>query len=48
VRLIKDYCPVLEFGLVGQSMHQVDESAPVADLVTLTTIYRRMIEKYFA
>jgi succinyl-diaminopimelate desuccinylase len=47
-RFIKDYCPVLEFGLVGQTMHQVDESAPVADLVTLTAIYRRIIEKYFA
>jgi succinyl-diaminopimelate desuccinylase len=46
-RFIKDYCPVLEFGLVGQTMHQVDESAPVADLVTLTKIYRRIIDKYF-
>jgi succinyl-diaminopimelate desuccinylase len=46
-RFIKDYCPVLEFGLVGQTMHAVDESAPVADLVTLTAIYRRIIEKYF-
>ncbi len=46
-RFIKDYCPVLEFGLVGQTMHQVDECAPVADLVTLTAIYRRMIDYYF-
>ncbi len=46
-RFIKDYCPVLEFGLVGQTMHQVDEYAPLADLVTLTAIYRRIIEKYF-
>ena len=46
-RFIKDYCPVLEFGLVGQTMHQVDECAPVQDLVTLTAIYRRIIEKYF-
>jgi succinyl-diaminopimelate desuccinylase len=46
-RFIKDYCPVLEFGLVGQTMHAVDERAPVADLVTLTAIYRRMIERYF-
>ena len=46
-RFIKDYCPVLEFGLVGQTMHQVDECAPVKDLVTLTAIYRRIIEKYF-
>jgi succinyl-diaminopimelate desuccinylase len=47
-RFIKDYCPVLEFGLVGQTMHAVDECAPVADLVALTAIYRRIIEKYFA
>ena len=47
-RFIKDYCPVLEFGLVGQTMHAVDESTPVADLITLTAIYRRIIEKYFA
>jgi succinyl-diaminopimelate desuccinylase len=46
-RFIKDYCPVLEFGLVGATMHQVDECAPLADLRTLTAIYRRIIEKYF-
>ena len=46
-RFIKDYCPVLEFGLVGETMHQVDECAPVKDLATLTAIYRRIIEKYF-
>jgi succinyl-diaminopimelate desuccinylase len=46
-RFIKVYCPVLEFGLVGQTMHAVDERAPVKDLVTLTAIYRRIIERYF-
>jgi succinyl-diaminopimelate desuccinylase len=46
-RFIKDYCPVLEFGLVGKTMHEVDECVPVADLVTLTAVYRRIIEKYF-
>jgi succinyl-diaminopimelate desuccinylase len=46
-RFIKDYCPVLEFGLVGQTMHSVDECTPVADLLTLTAVYRRIIEKYF-
>jgi succinyl-diaminopimelate desuccinylase len=46
-RFIKDYCPVLEFGLVGQTMHAVDECTPVADLVKLTAIYRRIIERYF-
>ena len=46
-RFIKNYCPVLEFGLVGQTMHQTDESAPVQDLLTLTAIYRCIVEKYF-
>jgi succinyl-diaminopimelate desuccinylase len=47
-RFIKDYCPVIEFGLVGQTMHAVDERAPVADLVALKAIYRRIIDRYFA
>src|SRR6516165_10780808 len=47
-RFIKNYCPVLEFGLVGQTMHQVDERTAVADLTTLTAIYRKILERYFA
>ncbi|MPZ59064.1 MAG: succinyl-diaminopimelate desuccinylase [Rhizobiales bacterium] len=47
-RFIKDYCPVVEFGLVGQTMHQVDERVPVADLEELTAIYRQILERYFA
>jgi succinyl-diaminopimelate desuccinylase len=47
-RFIKDYCPVLEFGLVGQTMHQVDERTPLADLVTLTSAYRAILERYFS
>ena len=47
-RFIKDYCPVLEFGLVGQTMHQADERTTVADLATLTAVYRKILEKYFA
>jgi succinyl-diaminopimelate desuccinylase len=46
-RFIKDYCPVLEFGLVGQTMHQVDEHTAVADLATLTAVYRAILERYF-
>jgi succinyl-diaminopimelate desuccinylase len=46
-RFIKNYCPVLDFGLVGQTMHQVDERTPVADLVTLTAVYRKILERYF-
>jgi len=46
-RFIKNYCPVLEFGLVGQTMHQIDERSPLTNLVTLTAIYRRVLERYF-
>jgi succinyl-diaminopimelate desuccinylase len=46
-RFIKDYCPVLEFGLVNKTMHKIDERVPIADLVTLTAIYRRILERYF-
>jgi succinyl-diaminopimelate desuccinylase len=47
-RFIKDYCPVIEFGLVGQTMHQVDEHVPAVDLVALAAIYRNILERYFA
>src|SRR6516164_2535536 len=47
-RFITHYCPVVEFGLVGQTMHQVDERVPIADLQALTTIYRKIIDRYFA
>jgi succinyl-diaminopimelate desuccinylase len=47
-RFIKDFCPVIEFGLANQTMHKVDERVPTADLVALTTIYRRILERYFA
>ncbi|MEX0841768.1 MAG: succinyl-diaminopimelate desuccinylase [Xanthobacteraceae bacterium] len=47
-RFIKNYCPVVEFGLVGQTMHQTDERVPVADLQALTAIYRKIIENYFS
>ena len=47
-RFIKDACPVIEFGLVGETMHQVDECVAVADLERLTVIYRRVLEAYFA
>jgi len=47
-RFITHYCPVLEFGLVGQTMHQIDERTPVADLEKLTRIYRGVLDRYFA
>jgi len=46
-RFIKDYCPVVEFGLVGQTMHMVDERVSLADLETLTRIYERFITDWF-
>ena len=47
-RFIKDYCPVVEFGLVGQTMHMVDERVALSDLRTLTQIYRQFLERWFA
>jgi len=47
-RFISQYCPVIEFGLVGQTMHQIDERTPVSDLEKLTKIYRRILDRYFA
>jgi len=46
-RFIKNYCPVVEFGLVNETMHKIDERVATADLATLTAIYRRILERYF-
>ena len=46
-RFIASYCPVIEFGLVGQTMHQIDERTPVSDLEKLTKIYRGILDRYF-
>lgn len=47
-RFVKDHCPVVEFGLVGQSMHQVDEHVEVAHIRQLKDIYTRILTDYFA
>jgi succinyl-diaminopimelate desuccinylase len=47
-RFITAFCPVVEFGLVGQTMHQINERVPIADLQALTKIYRKIIDRYFA
>ncbi len=47
-RFVKDHCPVVEFGLVGKTMHQVDERVEVAQIEALKRIYRRILERYFA
>ncbi|EJF89522.1 succinyl-diaminopimelate desuccinylase [Bartonella vinsonii subsp. arupensis OK-94-513] len=47
-RFIKDYCPVVECGLPGQTMHMVDECVTLDALETLTSIYERFIVDFFA
>ena len=47
-RFMKSHCPVVEFGLVGQSMHQVDEHVSVEHIRQLKTIYTRILQDYFA
>ncbi len=46
-RFIHAYCPVAEFGLVGQTMHKVDERADLADIAALTAIYGRFLDRFF-
>ncbi|HEX6113733.1 MAG TPA: succinyl-diaminopimelate desuccinylase [Geminicoccaceae bacterium] len=45
-RFIKDVCPVVEFGLVGATIHQVDERVPVADLEALTRVYQALLASF--
>ena len=47
-RFVKDHCPVVEFGLVGKTMHQVDERVEVAQIHQLKAIYSRILRDYFA
>ncbi len=47
-RFVRAHCPVVEFGLVGTTMHQVDERVEVGQILALTGIYRRILEAYFA
>lgn len=46
-RFIKNHCPVVEFGLVGQTMHKVNESVAVEDIVALSKIYNRILTSFF-
>ena len=46
-RFIKNYCPVVEFGLVGQTMHMVDELVAISDLEHLTAIYEQFVRDWF-
>lgn len=47
-RFIRAYCPVVEFGLVGATMHMIDERVAIKDIETLTTIYATLLEDYFS
>ncbi|MDF1668484.1 MAG: succinyl-diaminopimelate desuccinylase [Roseovarius sp.] len=47
-RFVKDHCPVVEFGLVGKTMHQVDERVEVAQIHQLKAIYAQILKDYFA
>ena len=47
-RFVKNHCPVVEFGLVGKTMHQVDERVAVADIIALKRVYGRILTEYFA
>ncbi|MEO7027672.1 MAG: succinyl-diaminopimelate desuccinylase [Caulobacteraceae bacterium] len=47
-RFIRALCPVVELGLVGETMHAVDERVAIGDIHALTAIYRRLIDTYFA
>ncbi len=47
-RFIKNHCPVVEFGLVGKTMHQVDERAPVAEIAALSRVYEEVLRRVFA
>jgi succinyl-diaminopimelate desuccinylase len=47
-RFVKDHCPVVEFGLVGKTMHEVDERVEVAQIIKLKAIYARILQSYFA
>jgi succinyl-diaminopimelate desuccinylase len=47
-RFICNYCPVLEFGLIGESMHKVDEKSAIADLRTLARVYEAVLDRYFS
>jgi succinyl-diaminopimelate desuccinylase len=46
-RFIKNYCPVIDLGLVGNTMHQIDEHVPIEDLQHLSAIYRKILQRYF-
>jgi len=47
-RFVKDHCPVVEFGLVGKTMHQIDERVETGQITALKQVYSRILAAYFA
>jgi succinyl-diaminopimelate desuccinylase len=47
-RFIRNYCPVIEFGITGQTMHKTDERVAVSDVTALTAIYSEVLKSWFA
>ncbi|MBT4890905.1 MAG: M20/M25/M40 family metallo-hydrolase [Rhodospirillales bacterium] len=47
-RFIKDYCPVVEFGLISDTAHKTDENVAVDDIIALSEIYELIIDKYLS
>jgi len=47
-RFVREHCPVVEFGLVGRTMHQADEHVAVEDICRLKAVYTRILRDYFA
>ena len=46
-RFITKLCPVIEFGLVGKTMHKIDENVKIDDIMKLTNIYNKFLQNYF-
>ena len=46
-RFITKICPVAEFGLVGKTMHKIDENVDVDDIDALVKIYKEMLVRFF-
>jgi succinyl-diaminopimelate desuccinylase len=47
-RFIKNYCPVVDFGPVGSTMHQIDERIPLAEVESAAAIYEVILEAFFS
>ena len=43
---MREYCPVVEFGLVGDTMHQINENTKLDDIVLLKDIYKNFLKNY--